>query len=76
VSGDEIEAASAKPRRSGVWATVHSVLKEGGPGFSQFALTNVCNANCAFCNFARDRLPKRQWHSVERQGAFDARRRA
>jgi MoaA/NifB/PqqE/SkfB family radical SAM enzyme len=72
VSGDEIEAASAKPRRPGVWATVRSVLREGGPGFCQFALTNACNANCGFCNFARDRLPKSQWHSVERQGAFDA----
>jgi MoaA/NifB/PqqE/SkfB family radical SAM enzyme len=61
-----------KPSRLGVWDTVRLVLKEGGPGFCQFALTNACNANCGFCNFAREKLPKSHWRSVERQGAFDA----
>lgn len=33
---------------------------DGGPGFAQIAVTNDCNANCGFCNFARDKfLPKR-----------------
>ena len=48
------------------------VFQSGGPGFCQFALTNACNANCGFCNFARDRLPKDQWLYVDRQGALEA----
>ncbi|MEW6545155.1 MAG: radical SAM protein [Nitrospirota bacterium] len=48
------------------------VFQEGGPGFCQFALNTACNANCGFCNFALDRLPKEQWEFVERQGALDA----
>ncbi|MHB9037828.1 MAG: radical SAM protein [Armatimonadota bacterium] len=27
------------------------VLKDGGPGFCQFAVTDACNAACQFCNF-------------------------
>lgn len=27
------------------------VLKDGGPGFCQFAVTDACNATCEFCNF-------------------------
>lgn len=27
------------------------VLRDSGPGFCQFAITDACNANCAFCNF-------------------------
>ena len=29
---------------------------EGGPGTCHFAITSACNARCAFCSFARDRL--------------------
>lgn len=52
--------------------TLRLVLDKGGPGFAQFALNNACNANCGFCNFARDKFPKSQWKYVERQGALDA----
>ena len=34
--------------------TVKEILQlvlQGGPGFCQIALTNVCNAHCRFCNF-------------------------
>ncbi|MCE5314330.1 MAG: radical SAM protein [Armatimonadota bacterium] len=27
------------------------MLKDGGPGFCQFAITDACNATCNFCNF-------------------------
>ncbi|MCE5200056.1 MAG: radical SAM protein [Armatimonadota bacterium] len=27
------------------------MLRDGGPGFCQFAITNACNAHCQFCNF-------------------------
>jgi MoaA/NifB/PqqE/SkfB family radical SAM enzyme len=72
VPRDDIEAGMAKPGRSSILDTLRLVFKDGGPGFCQFALTNACNANCGFCNFARDQLPKSHWQSVEREGAFDA----
>ncbi|MEZ0230045.1 MAG: radical SAM protein [Planctomycetota bacterium] len=37
------------------------VLRDGGPGFAQFAITNGCNAACAFCGFSVDKLPKNQY---------------
>ncbi|MBX3467710.1 MAG: radical SAM protein [Planctomycetes bacterium] len=37
---------------------VAGVLRDGGPGFAQFAITNACNANCGFCGFAVDALPR------------------
>lgn len=52
--------------------TLRLVFSSGGPGFCQFALSNACNANCGFCNFARDRLPKEDWRFVEPEGAFEA----
>lgn len=58
--------------RSRAWDTLKLVLSSGGPGRCEFALNNACNANCSFCNFARDTLPKERWEYVERQGAFDA----
>ena len=52
--------------------TLGLVFKAGGPGFCQFAVTSACNANCGFCNFARDRHPKERWKFVSREQAFDA----
>jgi MoaA/NifB/PqqE/SkfB family radical SAM enzyme len=59
---------SAPDKRS----TMRLVLEEGGPGFCQFALNNVCNARCGFCNFALDKLPSKAWQYVSREGALDA----
>jgi len=39
-------------------------MLDGGPNTCHFAITSVCNARCGFCNFAIDRLPKHQQHSV------------
>lgn len=41
-----------------------SVVADGGPSTCQFAITNVCNAACDFCNFSRDKLPKSQSSSI------------
>ncbi len=41
-----------------------SVVRDGGPSTCQFAITNVCNAACDFCNFSRDKLPKDHTRSV------------
>jgi MoaA/NifB/PqqE/SkfB family radical SAM enzyme len=58
--------------RARVWETLRLVASSGGPGRCEFALNNACNANCGFCNFARDTLPKERWEYVDRSGAFDA----
>ena len=57
---------------AGPFETLRLVLEQGGPGFAQFALNNACNANCGFCNFARDSFPKDQWKFADRQGGLDA----
>ncbi len=58
--------------RARAWDTLRLVFSSGGPGRCEFALTNACNANCGFCNFARDTLPKDRWEYVERKGALQA----
>ena len=46
---------------------IRSVLKDGGPSTCQFAITNVCNAACDFCNFSRDKLQRdhSRWVSLD-----------
>lgn len=68
------EATVGKPmsKLSRMRDTLGLVFKAGGPGFCQFAVTSACNANCGFCNFARDRHPKERWKYVSREQAFDA----
>ncbi len=66
------EKGADVPARSRVWDTLRLVASSGGPGRCEFALNNACNANCGFCNFARDKLPKERWEYVDRQGAFDS----
>ena len=76
------EATERPPRRDGAHSrplpepdrrsTLRLVLEDGGPGFCQFALNNACNARCGFCGFALDKLPRKDWHYVEREGALEA----
>src|SRR5208282_2902305 len=47
------------------------VLDHGGPGYLQFAITNICNARCDFCGFAVDRFDPKQRRSVTLQEARD-----
>ena len=47
------------------------VLRHGGPGYLQFAITNICNAKCDFCNFAVDRFDPKLRHSVTLGEAHD-----
>ena len=47
------------------------ILSRGGPGYLQFAITNVCNAKCDFCGFAADRFDPRRRHSVSLKEARD-----
>src|SRR5436190_4883908 len=50
---------------------VRDVLDHGGPGYLQFAITNICNAKCDFCGFAVDRFDPKQRRSVTLQEARD-----
>lgn len=56
-------------KRMPLWRTALHGLVDGGPSTCHFAITSVCNARCAFCNFAIDQLPKDKQHSVSLQDA-------
>jgi MoaA/NifB/PqqE/SkfB family radical SAM enzyme len=58
------------PRKGG-WTMFKEVLAHGGPGYLQFAITNICNARCDFCGFAVDRFDPKQRRSVTLQEARD-----
>lgn len=57
--------------RKGAWRMFREVLDHAGPGYLQFAITNICNAKCDFCNFAVDRFDPRQHRSVTLEQARD-----
>src|ERR1700742_383246 len=59
-----------KPRKSKL-KLIGEVLDHGGPGYLQFAITNICNAKCDFCGFAIDRFDPKQRRSVTLQEARD-----
>ena len=59
-----------RPKKS-VFKLLGDVLQHGGPGYLQFAITNICNAKCDFCGFAVDRFDPRQRRSVTLQEAKD-----
>ena len=63
-------APVAKPR-TGLVKLMGEVLAHGGPGYLQFAITNICNAKCDFCGFAVDRFDPKQRRSVTLQQARD-----
>jgi MoaA/NifB/PqqE/SkfB family radical SAM enzyme len=60
----------ARPRKGG-WQLFKEVLQHGGPGYLQFAITNVCNAKCDFCGFAVDKFNPKQRRSVTLEEAYD-----
>lgn len=61
-----VPAPSASP-----WQLLQQVLQDGGPGYLQFAITNVCNADCGFCGFARSAMDPRRRRSVTLTEALD-----
>ena len=60
----------SRPKKS-FWRLAGEVLARGGPGYLQFAITNICNAKCDFCGFAADKLDRRRRHSVTLEEARD-----
>src|SRR5881396_2871974 len=59
-----------RPRKS-IVKLISEVLEHGGPGYLQFAITNICNAKCDFCGFAVDRFDPKQRRSVTLREAKD-----
>jgi MoaA/NifB/PqqE/SkfB family radical SAM enzyme len=60
----------AKPRKSFL-RLMGEVLDHGGPGYLQFAITNLCNADCDFCGFARSKFDPKARRSVTLKEAQD-----
>lgn len=59
-----------KPKQ-GIFKLLGEVLEHGGPGYLQFAITNICNAKCDFCGFAVDRFDPKKRRSVTLKEARD-----
>lgn len=70
IRADGFSRAVARPKK-GFFALFGEVLEHGGPGYLQFAITNICNAKCDFCGFAVDRFDPKQRRSVTLQEARD-----
>ena len=70
---NQASATSGRVRRpkGSVFNLIGEVLRHGGPGYLQFAITNICNAKCDFCGFAVDRFDPKQRRSVTLQEARD-----
>ena len=66
----EFSKPISKPRKN-IFRLIAEVLDHGGPGYLQFAITNICNAKCDFCGFAVDRFDPKQRRSVTLQEAKD-----
>jgi len=50
--------------KKGALKLFREVLQHGGPGYLQFAITNICNADCGFCGFARSQFDAKARRSV------------
>src|SRR5689334_21509095 len=57
--------------KAGFFKLLGDVLQHGGPGYLQFAITNICNAKCDFCGFAVDRFDPKQRRTVTLAEAKD-----
>ncbi|HLH76457.1 MAG TPA: radical SAM protein [Candidatus Binataceae bacterium] len=41
------------------------LLRHGGPALCNVAVTNACNAACAFCNFSRTKTKSKDWRWID-----------
>lgn len=70
--GEDSRRGPPPPRqKTHAMRLLREVLDHGGPGYLQFAITNICNAKCDFCGFAVDRFDPKQRRSVTLQEARD-----
>jgi MoaA/NifB/PqqE/SkfB family radical SAM enzyme len=66
----EFRAPILRPRKT-FWRLTAEILAHGGPGYLQFAITNICNARCDFCGFATDKFDPRRRRTVTLEQARD-----
>lgn len=66
-----VPSTPVKRPKTSTLKLVGEVLDHGGPGYLQFAITNICNAKCDFCGFAVDRFDPKKRRSVTLQEARD-----
>lgn len=66
----ELSQPVVKPH-TGTFQMIRDVLDHAGPGYLQFAITNICNAKCDFCGFAADRFDPKLFQSVTLKQAKD-----
>jgi MoaA/NifB/PqqE/SkfB family radical SAM enzyme len=66
----DISQPVVRPRK-GAYQLFKEVMQHGGPGYLQFAITNICNADCGFCGFARSKFDPKARRSVTLQEARD-----
>jgi MoaA/NifB/PqqE/SkfB family radical SAM enzyme len=62
-----VRVDASKPvvrQKKSAWQLFREVLDHGGPGYLQFAITNICNADCDFCGFARSKFDPKARRSV------------
>jgi len=70
-AGVEPHKPIQRPTKS-AFQLLREVLAHGGPGYLQFAITNICNADCDFCGFARSKFDPKARRTVTLQEAQDA----
>ena len=63
IPADATTAPVVRPNK-GAFTLFKEVLSHGGPGYLQFAITNLCNADCDFCGFARSKFDPKARRSV------------
>jgi MoaA/NifB/PqqE/SkfB family radical SAM enzyme len=69
-SAADFQEPVSRPSKS-AFQLLREVLNYGGPGYLQFAITNICNADCDFCGFARSKLDPKSRRSVTLEEARD-----
>lgn len=69
-AADDLSQPVPRPRKP-FFKLVGEVLDHGGPGYLQFAITNLCNADCGFCGFARSKFDPKARRSVTLNEALD-----
>jgi len=71
VAAPDLSKPVARPKK-GTLKLIGEILHHGGPGYLQFAITNICNADCDFCGFARSKFDPKARRSVTLPEACNA----
>ncbi|MGE3309037.1 MAG: radical SAM protein [Limisphaerales bacterium] len=69
--GESDTQPPVQPPRKSLFRLLGDVLDHAGPGYLQFAITNLCNADCDFCGFARSKFDPKARKSVTLAQARD-----